>query len=54
MAQLDAAEQAEFLAELGMQDTGLNKVIQAGYKLLGLQSYFTAGARSQSMDYPYR
>lgn len=45
MAQLDAAEQVEFLAELGMQDTGLNKVIQAGYKLLGLQSYFTAGVQ---------
>ncbi len=45
MAQLDAEEQAEFLASMGMEELGLNRVIRAGYSLLGLQTYFTAGEK---------
>ncbi len=36
-------EKAGFLAEMGMAEPGLNRVIRAGYQLLGLQTYFTAG-----------
>jgi GTP-binding protein YchF len=45
LAQLQADEQAEFLAELGLEETGLNRVIRAGYELLGLQTFFTAGEK---------
>ncbi len=34
-----------FLADMGMEEPGLNRVIRAGYKLLGLQTYFTAGPK---------
>ena len=43
VAELDAEEAAEFLAELGLSEPGLDRVIHAGYKLLDLQTYFTAG-----------
>ena len=43
IAELDAAEAAEFLAEMGLEEPGLDRVIHAGYKLLHLQTYFTAG-----------
>ena len=43
IAELDDDEKAEFLAELGQSEPGLNRVIRAGYELLGLQTYFTAG-----------
>ena len=43
IAELDDEEVSEFLEELGMQEPGLNRVIRAGYELLGLQTYFTAG-----------
>jgi len=43
MAQLDDADKAEFLADLGLEEPGLNRVIRAVYELLGLQTYFTAG-----------
>ena len=43
IAELEAAEKVEFLASLGMKEAGLNRVIRAGYDLLGLQTYFTAG-----------
>ena len=43
IAQLDEADRAEFLTDLGLDEPGLNRVIRAGYKLLGLQTYFTAG-----------
>jgi len=43
IAELDAAEAAEFLAELGLDEPGLNRVIHAGYRLLHLQTFFTAG-----------
>ncbi len=45
IAELDAAEQTEFLHELGIDEPGLNRVIRAGYRLLGLQTYFTAGVK---------
>jgi hypothetical protein len=38
-------EKMEFLKELGYEEPGLNRVIRAGYKLLGLQTYFTAGVK---------
>jgi hypothetical protein len=43
IAELDEAEKVAFLKEMGMDEPGLNRVIRAGYDLLGLQTYFTAG-----------
>ncbi len=45
MAQLEDADRAEFLTDLGLDEPGLNRVIRAGYALLGLQTYFTAGEK---------
>jgi len=45
IVELDEAERAEFLRELGMEEPGLNRVIRAGYQLLGLQTFFTAGEK---------
>ncbi|MEQ8230623.1 MAG: DUF933 domain-containing protein, partial [Gammaproteobacteria bacterium] len=45
IAALPAAERAEFLADLGLAEPGLDRVIRAGYRLLGLQSFFTAGPK---------
>ncbi len=45
IAQLDEGDREEFLRELGLDEPGLNRVIRAGYKLLGLQTYFTAGVK---------
>lgn len=45
IAELDDEEKTEFLADLGMEEPGLNRVIRAAYKLLGLQTYFTAGPK---------
>ena len=45
IAQLDEADRAEFLAELKLDEPGLNRVIRGGYSLLGLQTYFTAGPK---------
>lgn len=42
---LDEADRAAFLTDLGLDEPGLNRVIRAGYRLLGLQSYFTAGPK---------
>ena len=42
IAQLDGEEAAEFLGELGLEEAGLDRLIKAGYALLGLQTYFTA------------
>lgn len=41
----DPAERAEFLKSLGLPEAGLDRVIRAGYELLGLQTYFTAGEK---------
>ena len=43
--ELDEQDREDFMQELGMQETGLDRVIQAGYELLGLQTYFTAGPK---------
>jgi ribosome-binding ATPase len=45
MAQLDDADRDEFLKDMGLDEPGLNRVIRAGYKLLDLQTYFTAGVK---------
>ena len=45
LIELDEDEAKEFLNELGLEEPGLNRVIRAGYKLLGLQTYFTAGVK---------
>lgn len=43
ISQLSPEDATEFLADLGLAEPGLTRVIQAGYKLLNLQTYFTAG-----------
>ncbi len=43
LAELPPADRADFLASLGLESAGLDRLIQAGYHLLGLQTYFTAG-----------
>jgi GTP-binding protein YchF len=45
IAQLEDADRAEFLKELGLTEPGLNRVIRGAYRLLGLQTYFTAGPK---------
>ena len=45
IAQLEEAERAEFLRELGLDEPGLNRVIRGAYELLGLLTYFTAGPK---------
>lgn len=45
LSQLDADEQLEFLSDMGMEEPGLNRLIKAGYELLGLQTYFTVGEK---------
>lgn len=45
IVELEDEERDEFLADLGMEEPGLNRVIRAGYELLNLQTYFTAGEK---------
>jgi GTP-binding protein YchF len=45
IVELPDADKLEFLAEMKMTEPGLNRVIRAGYELLGLQTYFTAGEK---------
>jgi len=45
IAELETDEKTEFLQEMGMTEPGLDRVIRAGYKLLGLQTFFTAGEK---------
>ena len=45
IAELEDEERLEFLRDLGMSEPGLDRVIRAGYRLLGLQTYFTAGPK---------
>ena len=45
IAELDEQDKLEFLQDLGMQEPGLNRVIRAGYDLLALHTYFTAGVK---------
>ena len=45
MVDMDEADKAIFLADLGQSEPGLNRLIQAAYSLLGLETYFTAGVK---------
>ncbi|HWK62114.1 MAG TPA: redox-regulated ATPase YchF [Eoetvoesiella sp.] len=45
IAELDDEDKSVFLADMGMDEPGLNRVIRAAYTLLGLQTYFTAGVK---------
>ncbi len=45
LSQLEDEDRDAFLADLGLEEPGLNRVIRAAYKLLGLQTYFTAGVK---------
>ncbi|MDO3680974.1 redox-regulated ATPase YchF [Paenibacillus ehimensis] len=45
IAELEGEDKAMFLEELGLQESGLNRLIKAAYKLLGLYTYFTAGVQ---------
>ena len=45
IAELDDEDKAAFLEEIGQEEPGLNRVIRAGYELLGLQTYFTCGVK---------
>ena len=45
ISQLDADEAEMFLAEMGLNEAGLSRLIRAGYALLGLQTYFTVGPK---------
>ncbi|NMG34730.1 redox-regulated ATPase YchF [Azoarcus sp. TTM-91] len=45
IADLDDADKKDFLESMGLEEPGLDRLIRAGYKLLGLQTYFTAGVK---------
>jgi ribosome-binding ATPase len=45
IVELEEEERTEFLADMGLDEPGLNRVVRAGYKLLGLETYFTAGEK---------
>jgi ribosome-binding ATPase YchF (GTP1/OBG family) len=45
IAQLEPEERQEFLAEMGLKESGLNRLIHAAYRLLGLITYFTSGVQ---------
>jgi len=45
LANLEVDEKQAFLADMGLDEPGLNRVIRAGYRLLGLQTFFTAGVK---------
>ncbi|MDX1253386.1 MAG: redox-regulated ATPase YchF [Gammaproteobacteria bacterium] len=45
IAEIEDEDKGDFLADLGLDEPGLNRVIRAGYQLLGLQTYFTAGVK---------
>lgn len=45
LAELEDADKTEFLADYGLSEPGLDRVIHAAYKLLGLETYFTAGPK---------
>ena len=45
IADLDDADKGAFLSDMGMEEPGLDRLIRAAYKLLGLQTYFTAGVK---------
>ena len=45
IADLDDVDKTDFLASMGLEEPGLNRLIRTGYTLLGLQTYFTAGVK---------
>lgn len=45
IVELQETERVEFLADMGLKEPGLNRVVTAGYRLLGLETYFTAGEK---------
>jgi GTP-binding protein YchF len=45
IVELKPDERAEFLADLGLEEPGLDRVVRAGYRLLGLETFFTAGPK---------
>jgi ribosome-binding ATPase YchF (GTP1/OBG family) len=45
IVELEESERNEFLADLGLDEPGLNRVVRAGYRLLGLDTYFTSGPK---------
>ena len=45
LSEMDDEDKAMFLAEIGQEEPGLNRLIRAAYRLLGLQTYFTAGVK---------
>jgi GTP-binding protein YchF len=45
IVELEEADRRDFLADLGLDEPGLNRVVRAGYRLLGLETYFTAGEK---------
>ena len=45
LVELEEADREEFMVDLGLTEPGLHRVIRAGYELLGLQTYFTAGVK---------
>ena len=45
IAELSEEDKKEFLADIGLEEPGLNRLIRVAYKLLGLQTYFTAGVK---------
>jgi hypothetical protein len=45
LAELDDEARQEFLADMGLEEPGLDRVVRAGYRLLGLETYFTAGVK---------
>ncbi len=50
---MDEADRGEYLAELGLEESGLARVVRAGYELLQLQTYFTAGPKeSRAWTFP--
>ena len=50
---MNAEERGEYLAELGLEESGLSRVIKAGYRLLGLKTFFTAGPKeSRAWTFP--
>ena len=50
---MEAEDRAEYLAELGLEESGLSRVIKAGYRLLGLNTFFTAGPKeSRAWTFP--
>lgn len=53
IAELDEEEKEEFMQDMGLEEPGLNRVIRAGYSLLTLQTYFTAGVKEvRAWTYP--